>query len=619
MSARSKTPGSTPRLSAALLPHRLEPFPTVPLALRLLKALLGALLLASAPAAAYDHVERGDAGDQDSAQLTYDYSQVGTSLTLGAIEGRLGPADFVDAYCIHIDDVLSFQATTNPLVDPQASADFDTRLFLFEYDTRNTDPVKRLANDDSPFPGFGSLITDPATYPGVLVNAPIPLAQKRYLLAINAYPNELRDTNGDPNFDFAADFKALHGPAIQGPATWDTVPNGGSYRIALTGASGCGPNLAFVTEQSGSGDLSTWADAGGLSGLEAADAVCAAEANAAGLSGRFRAMLSNSTDDAFCRVMDYSGQVSNNCGLGGTVSDDLVSWVRPDGSPFIRDFRAAVYGGQIFYPVGIDLGGQPATEYFTGSDQEGRVINSQTCADWTGVGSSAELGRAYGGGYAWLSGSFASCAGDAALLCLQVGFGPQAPAPEPVDSRQAFLTSTLGNGDLSSWPEAGGQIGLAAGDTVCQQLAAAAGLSFADSYVAYLSTETVDVRNRLPSDSFPWTRLDGTILGTWSDLTTPGIGASLSQTELGTYSSPFIGTVATGTDPTGVGAVGLTCADWSTTTGDVVFGVETFADSQWSTAAAQSCFDFRHLYCFATHQVDLFSDGFESGDTLAWN
>src|SRR5690606_9522063 len=58
--------------------------------------------------------------------------------------------------------------------------------------------------------------------------------------------------------------------------------------------------------------------------------------------------------------------------------------------------------------------------------------------------------------------------------------------------RRVFVTSTKGTADLSSWPEAGGAVGLAAGDAICRARATASGFSNATSYRAWLSSGTSD-------------------------------------------------------------------------------------------------------------------------------
>lgn len=77
------------------------------------------------------------------------------------------------------------------------------------------------------------------------------------------------------------------------------------------------------------------------------------------------------------------------------------------------------------------------------------------------------------------------------LVLLAAGLALVA-APAAAVKRRAFVTSVSGTGDLSAWPGAGGQTGLAAGDAICRARAAAAGLPNASSYRAWLSTSSTD-------------------------------------------------------------------------------------------------------------------------------
>jgi hypothetical protein len=75
-----------------------------------------------------------------------------------------------------------------------------------------------------------------------------------------------------------------------------------------------------------------------------------------------------------------------------------------------------------------------------------------------------------------------------------------AAAPAAAVQRRAFVTSVLGSGDLSQWPDANGYQGLEAGDAICQARAAAGGLPNPTAYRAWLSDAQDDaycrVRNR---------------------------------------------------------------------------------------------------------------------------
>ena len=73
----------------------------------------------------------------------------------------------------------------------------------------------------------------------------------------------------------------------------------------------------FVTSVFGSTNLSTWPQAQGQTGLAAGDAICQTLAHdGAGLPTwqDFRAWLSTSTEDAYCRVAGFDGLKVDDCG-----------------------------------------------------------------------------------------------------------------------------------------------------------------------------------------------------------------------------------------------------------------------------------------------------------------
>ena len=72
----------------------------------------------------------------------------------------------------------------------------------------------------------------------------------------------------------------------------------------------------------------------------------------------------------------------------------------------------------------------------------------------------------------------------------------------PVDSeaqRIAFVTSAMGNGNLSTWPDAvtAGASGIDAGDAICRKRAELAGLANPQNFVAWLSDANSDAYCRL--------------------------------------------------------------------------------------------------------------------------
>lgn len=73
--------------------------------------------------------------------------------------------------------------------------------------------------------------------------------------------------------------------------------------------------------------------------------------------------------------------------------------------------------------------------------------------------------------------------------------------PAEAVKRRAFVTSVSGTGNLGSWPDAGSATGLAAGNAICRARATAAGLPNANTYRAWLSTETTDAYCHLRGQS----------------------------------------------------------------------------------------------------------------------
>lgn len=179
--------------------------------------------------------------------------------------------------------------------------------------------------------------------------------------------------------------------------------------------------------------------------------------------------------------------------------------------------------------------------------------------------------------------------------------------PATNEPHHAFVTSVQGNGLLAGWPGANGQTGVAAGDAVCQTLAAAAGLS--GPYVAWLSSASDDAwcrvqglsgkksancgQSSLPAAAGPWLRLDEVpFAGSLTALAASGL--VYTPVLLDESALPVAGdeTYFTGTLPDGTADVSTnTCYDWSSNSrlavgvGGYVGGTTT----SWSYAYHQSC------------------------------
>jgi hypothetical protein len=122
----------------------------------------------------------------------------------------------------------------------------------------------------------------------------------------------------------------------------------------------------FVTSTQGYGDLSTWSDAGGTTGITAGDTICRARATAAGLANaaNYKAWLSTDGVPAPSRL----------------VSDG--PFVRMDGV-LIANNKADLLDGEIFTGISVDeFGNYTSHVAWTGTDNSGNAA-TDNCSNWT--------------------------------------------------------------------------------------------------------------------------------------------------------------------------------------------------------------------------------------------
>jgi hypothetical protein len=147
------------------------------------------------------------------------------------------------------------------------------------------------------------------------------------------------------------------------------------------------------------------------------------------------------------------------------------------------------------------------------------------------------------------------------------------------DTSMSFFVTSRGGAD-------GGNFGgLAGADALCTTLAAAVSPELgAKTWAAYLSTTTVNARDRIGSG--PWFNAAGVLVATDAEQLTDATAlqatwatgdASIALDELGNQ-VPSGGAggqqhdILTGTLADGTVAAGLTCGDWTLTTGNVQIG-----------------------------------------------
>lgn len=329
-----------------------------------------------------------------------------------------------------------------------------------------------------------------------------------------------------------------------------------------------GHNFAFVTKSDYSATM--------FDPLSNADAICAAEAAAAGLpsGATYVAWLSTSTVDAKDRLGAARG------------------WVRVDGSP-IADTVADVTSGKLLYPVRLTADGERATNdganhavVVTGTLQTGTHA-SMTCADWTNGGGMVKVGNANGTGQNWtdwFDGDY--CTQQMGFYC----FGTNRMASltiTPTTGRLAFVTGGL-------WHPGGG---IASADALCQMEATAAGRS--GTFKALLATSTASAASRFDEGGAPWVRVDGIPLSKPGVSPFDEIEAPLNVYLDGRYSPG--GGVFTGAPSPRQTASSRNCSDWtSSTTGVGSWGSVEDTFGWFSEFGPQTlpCTDQSALYCF---------------------
>ena len=388
---------------------------------------------------------------------------------------------------------------------------------------------------------------------------------------------------------------------------------------------------AFVTSVSGTGLISSWPEAGGLGSHAGADAVCRARAAAGGLANAttYRAWLSSASTDAYCHVQGLSGKKAAGC---GGSSQPAGPWYQVGGILPMTGSLADLTDpeGVIFRGVHLDeFGNAPGqfedSDYWTGTRRTGEVDVNNTCSSWVVAASDVQglIGEALATAKEWTDYAPRACNTSRRLLCLEPG-ASEAPAPASwTPAAIVFVTSATGSGDLASWPEAGGEEGIAAGDAICRSLATTAHLPAPESFVAWLSDSNVDARDRLTLEGVPYRRLDDfRVASSKADLLTFGSGNtnSLHVDELGNYLTADVD-VFTATDYAGE-YLGYSCLDWTlgTTSPNVFVGnASRLGSARWTSHGGAGCPGLSRLYCFS-NAVTLFWDGFEGeGGASRWS
>lgn len=308
--------------------------------------------------------------------------------------------------------------------------------------------------------------------------------------------------------------------------------------------SGCDAARVFVTSTSYDGDL------GGLSG---ADAECEARATAGSLGGvSWTAWLSSSSVDARERIPAVRYRTLNDV--------DVTS----DGSN--------LYGGGLDANIDRDeLNGAVSATVWTGTDTDGTKTIDH-CSEW---------GADSGNGTEGTNSNLVSWTNDATPGDCSVA--QRLYCFEGLPYKRVFVTNAAYTGDLG---------GLAGGDAKCQESANAAQLG--GTWRAWLSTSTVDAKDRIPDVEYRLLDLDTVVATDKADLIDGAVTNNINLDELGVLRATD---VWTGTNNDGTGHGG-NCDDWTSLAPNILLGRNDQVTTWSNSGQIAGCGNSVRLYCF---------------------
>lgn len=276
-------------------------------------------------------------------------------------------------------------------------------------------------------------------------------------------------------------------------------------------------------------------------------------------------------DDAISSV---AGGVSMTFSLSSNVSSVLIGQGTSNASAPVVLTSQFVSGAGA--PVSLSLSGVPSNVTFNLTPSGGFPSFTSTLVFTAGASASP-------GVYPIVVSATGGGATQTANISLTV-----------VATKTVFVTSTTQNGNLG---------GLAGADAVCNARAAAGGLS--GTYVAWLSTNSVQAKNRITDGLYA--RTDGQIIAlSKADLIDGSIVNPINRSEFGTVPSGE-SQVFTGTDEFGVKwifssfpGIDYSCVGWTSSSNPYDHtGEMTATNTFWTqTSAGQGCSSARRLYCF---------------------
>jgi hypothetical protein len=371
---------------------------------------------------------------------------------------------------------------------------------------------------------------------------------------------------------------------------------------------------AFVTDERGSADYSTWPQASpGLTGIDAADSICRNVAQDAKLPNPsdFIAWKSNSIDDFWCRIQGLTGQRSSGCNaMVRPGSTRAGPWLRLDGRPFAPQLTELTQTNLPHLPVLFNQHGDPLPHDLSQSLHRGFGFihfSWNSCEEWTSASHqfNSTVGSALANTVHWQFYTQSSCGMSRRLMCLQAG--PAEPLDlQPPVGNMAFVSSAAMTGDISDHPSANGLSGLDAADEICRNAATQEDLRYASTFKAFLAEPGQHIADRFEHTG-PWHRSDGILflpsINHPSDDHRPDGPLVFDETG---YTPGPVGVWSNVSPETYVGLEN-DCDGWlSDNPNDQGGGGRVgFARNTWTAGMDVSCDSLRHLYCLSDAHFTL--------------
>ena len=340
---------------------------------------------------------------------------------------------------------------------------------------------------------------------------------------------------------------------------------------------------------------------GNMAGIAGADQICQTLADSASLTGTYSAWLSDSTTDGKDKLAQGKYTLVDGTVVANSKTDLL------DGS-LLSQINKDEYGQQIE--------GTPLV--WTGSKSDG-TKDANFCNDWSSESTFGDYGRLTAITSKWTDDFKESCLAPYRLYCIQTGPGNQTPTPLPSGSftpvpsqspqpritpsaipstptpvpailHRAFVTKEAYTGNLG---------GLSGADGICKENALLAGLP--GSYVAWLSTDTIDAKDRIPDWQYALSGDGNPVISKDKADLLDGVLLRLFNTDAdGKY---YAGQVWTGTKADGTKNK-ATCNNWSSTTTKGSAGTTESVAAEWTESLVSSCQSAFRFYCFENVSVD---------------